>query len=198
MTLRLVLGIDPGQSGAISALADGDYAGVFDMPCSARATKGSEVSGAALASCLRIIRENHPGAYVTAALEQINAMPSWGGKDVERRTMGSTSMLRFGEAFGVVKGVLGALGIGYVTVLPQTWKRHHGLIGSEKDDARLLTIKRMPAAASMLQRKKDIGRADALLIAQWAEQTEQIAPRPVGSHSFTVPEICQSFGVRAP
>lgn len=49
------------------------------------------------------------------------------------------------------------------------WKRRFGLIGQDKDAARLLAIQRFPATAFQLQRKKDNGRADALLIALWVE-----------------------------
>ena len=52
---------------------------------------------------------------------------------------------------------------------PASWKRRFGLTGQDKDAARLLAIQRFPAAALQLQRKKDNGRADALLIGLWAE-----------------------------
>ena len=46
-----------------------------------------------------------------------------------------------------------------------------GLIGTDKDAARLLAIKRFPSAEPQLRRKKDSGRADALLLALWHENT---------------------------
>lgn len=49
------------------------------------------------------------------------------------------------------------------------WKRRLGLIGQDKDVGRLLAIQRFPSAAHLLRRKKDHGRADALLIALWAK-----------------------------
>jgi len=75
-------------------------------------------------------------------------------------------------------GVLAALGIPVSMVHPQRWKKSTSLIGKEKDVARTVAIQRFPAAADQLKRKKDIGRADALLIAQWAFITEQaVVPR---------------------
>lgn len=82
---------------------------------------------------------------------------------------------RFGQSDGIARGVLGALGIPTVSVAPIRWKRHTGLLGAEKDAARLLAIERFPAAAIHLARKKDCGRADALWIAHWANATEQFA-----------------------
>lgn len=165
MTFRLTLGIDPGQTGAVAALADGKLDCFVDMPTSPRKAGGHQVSGAGLAAHLRKIVAAHPGAYVIAVLEQVNAMPN----------QGSSSGFRFGQSDGVVRGVLGALGIGFIEVPPQMWKRHLRLTGCDKDAARTLAIQRFPAAAGSLARKKDVGRADALLIALWAETTEQVA-----------------------
>lgn len=171
MTLRLTLGCDPGQTGAIAILADGAVDGFVDMPTTARRAGGQQVNGTALADALREVLHRHAGAYVLAVVEQVNAMPN----------QGASSGFRFGQADGILRGVLGALRIGLVEVPPQMWKRHLRLTGCDKDAARTLAIQRFPSASSRLTRKKDIGRADALLIALWAETTEQVtradAPR---------------------
>jgi crossover junction endodeoxyribonuclease RuvC len=80
---------------------------------------------------------------------------------------GVSSSFRFGQAFGAIEGVLGALGVSLSYVTPATWKRALGL-SSDKDEARLRAIQLYPAAAENLQRRKDIDRAEALLIATWA------------------------------
>jgi crossover junction endodeoxyribonuclease RuvC len=166
-TFRLTLGVDPGQSGAIAAIADGEPAGFIDMPVLTRKAGGQIVDGARLAAELRALIQRHPGAHITAAVEQVSAMPG----------QGVSSMFRFGQADGIVRGVLGALGIGLVEVQPVTWKKRMRLIGADKDAARTQAIQRFPSLAAPLARKKDIGRADALLIALWACLTEQ-APTP--------------------
>ena len=164
-TMRLTLGIDPGQTGAIAILADGRCDGFIDMPTIPRRAGGFEVSGAQLAASLRGVLQKHRGAYVMAVLEQVNAMPKQGG----------SSGFRFGQSDGVVRGVLGALGIGFIEVPPQMWKRNLRLTGLDKDAARAEAIKRFPAAAELMKRKKDVGRADALLMALYAELTEKVA-----------------------
>lgn len=164
MALHLTLGIDPGQTGAIAVLADGEFAAFVDMPTMARPAGGEQINGSALASALREVRQRYPGAAVLATLEQVGPMPK----------QGVTSTFRFGEGFGVVQGVLGALGIPLALVHPQRWKRLMGLQGKEKDVARTVALQRFPAAAAQLQRKKDVGRADALLIASWAWTTAQV------------------------
>lgn len=166
MTHRLVLGIDPGQSGAIASVADGTFDAFIDMPTMPRKAGGNEVDAISLATSIRHVLAEHQGAYYVAVMEAVSAMPK----------QGVSSSFRFGESFGIAKGVLGALRIPLVLVPSATWKRHLGLWGAEKDVARTLAIQRFPNAAEQLQRKKDIGRADALLIAHWAELTEAVGP----------------------
>lgn len=165
MTHRLTIGIDPGQSGALAFFADGEFDRFVDMPITPRRAGGMQINAASLADAVREVMRAHPGAYAVAVLEQVGAMPK----------QGVASTFRFGQSDGVVRGVLGALRIGFVEVPPQTWKRHHGLLGCDKDMARTKAIQRFPAAASALARKRDIGRADAILIALWAQMTEQVS-----------------------
>lgn len=167
--LRVTLGIDPGTSGAIVVLADGEPVDLHDMPASDRLDVGREVNPVRLAAMLRDVRQRYAGAHCLAVLEEV------GGRHGE----GSRSVFRFGESFGALKGVLGALGIGWITVRPQAWKKHHGLIGTEKDAARIYAMQRFPRVAQSLARKRDGGRADALLIGRWAWETEQHAELPL-------------------
>lgn len=170
MTFRLTIGIDPGQSGALAFLADGMVYDLIDMPTLPRAAGGMHVDERSLADSIRSVVANHSGAYVFAVLEEVGAMPK----------QGVTSTFRFGESYGIVRGVLGALGIAYGQVRPDRWKKHLGLSGKEKDAARTVAMQRYPLQMNVLKRKKDVGRADALLIATWAELTEQI-PKQQGA-----------------
>lgn len=161
MTLRVTFAIDPGLTGAVAVLLDGEAGPVIDMP-TRKVGDWGEVDAQQLALFLRDTRANHPGAYVSACIEKVGARPRDGG----------TSAFRFGEGAGKVKGVLEALGIPYSRAIPAVWKRHMGLIGTDKDAARLLALKRFPSAEPLLRRKKDGGRADALLLALWHENTQ--------------------------
>lgn len=148
-----VIGIDPGLSGAIAVL---DTAGallrVEDMPVVSKAGGGKEVAAPVLASLLR----EYAGAEdVLAVLEQVASRPG----------QGVAGMFAFGDSFGVVRGVLGALGIAVTRITPTVWKRAAKLTGAPKDRARTLAIERWPARAEWFSRKKDVGRADAALLA---------------------------------
>jgi crossover junction endodeoxyribonuclease RuvC len=74
-------------------------------------------------------------------------------------------MFSFGRAAGIAEGVVGALGLRLVRVTPDTWKRRARLTGKDKDAARALAIDLFPEVAADLSRKRDGGRADALLLA---------------------------------
>jgi hypothetical protein len=178
MTLRITIGCDPGNSGALAILADGEPAGFVDIPTMQRATKGNEVNCFELIALLRgqLLRFN--GAHFFAVLERVNAMPTDDGSG-KRYRIGGTTLFNFGESYGVLKCALAAAGIHYVLVQPMTWKKHFGLRskkdGGTKDDARVLALNRYPMLAKELARKKDGGRADALLIGRWGWETEQHA-----------------------
>lgn len=148
----IIAGIDPGQTGAI-AFYDTDeqrVLEVFDMPTMARLHgKGQEVNSGELSS---ILRDYWPARV---HLEAVSAMPK----------QGVSSTFRFAEGFGAIKGVLGALVIPYFLYTPHKWKQGHGLSKKDKDAARTLAINRHPEIADQLSRKKDCGRADAILLA---------------------------------
>ena len=96
-----------------------------------------------------------------AALEKVHAMPG----------QGVVSMFTFGQNVGTWHGILAALGIPYVCPRPQDWQR--GLVdrkaGKDIKAASLATARRLFPDAN-LGRKKDHGRADALLLAWWARR----------------------------
>lgn len=167
MTLRLTIGIDPGKRGAIAALADGVPAAVYDMPLA----DDGEVDGARLAAMLRGLLMQHTGAAVLVVHEKINGFSGDRGSRV----------IPLGQADGIARGVVAALGMPAVRVHPQTWKSHFGLRkrkdGPEigKDASRALVTATFPDRALPYLRAKDDGRAEAILLALWAEQTEAAA-----------------------
>lgn len=159
--MRVTLGVDPGLTGAVAVLLDGRYHDVLDMPTVGRGKAGRQsVNAAALSQWLRELMALNPGADVVAIVEEVASRPG----------QGVASMFRFGQSCGVVAGVLAALRIPVVYVTPQRWKRHHGLLGAEKDASRGKAAELYPDAP--LSRKRDQGRADALLMARWGWNTE--------------------------
>ncbi|NIJ89447.1 crossover junction endodeoxyribonuclease RuvC [Xanthomonas campestris] len=167
MTLRVTFGIDPGMSGAVAALIDGEAGPILDMP-TMTVGKKQEVDARAIAVFIREIRSQHPGAVFAGCVERVRAMPPKDG-----RQAGAQSSMNFGESYAKAKTVLEVMGIPFSLAEPASWKRHFGLIGQDKEASRQLAIRRFPSAAPHLTLKKHSDRAEALLMALWHEQKHQ-------------------------
>ena len=152
----MIIGIDPGLTGAIAIVGhSGSIPVLLDLPVVSKLSgKGNELSARLLLAALSAHRADIDAAYV----ERVHAMPG----------QGVTGMFSLGRTVGVIDGILASLGIQTIYVEPSRWKRDLVLTGKEKDAARTMAISLYPEAATNLARKKDIGRADALLIAHWA------------------------------
>ena len=151
-----IIGIDPGFTGAIAVITKMAVSQLIDitlldMPTLVNARGAAILDPQALAITI--------GHYKPRAvyMERVSAMPK----------QGVSSVFRFGESFGIIQGVIGAMGFPIELVTPKSWKAQAGLIGSAKDYSRTVAISRYPDAAPCLTRKKDIGRADALHIAAY-------------------------------
>lgn len=161
---HLILGIDPGLSGAISAVdldAGNALAWAIDTPCAA-----GQIAVPVLMSQVDALLSAYGAEVVAVAVEKVGSMPG----------QGVSSTFKFGQAYGVVLGFFGAR-YPIVHVTPQSWKKHFTLVGKEKDAARLRAIERWPEQGGVFARKKDGGRADAALIALWCAETQAIAAR---------------------
>lgn len=157
------VGIDPGLDGAI-AIIDLDRTEVLvcdtptigvDKPSGHR----REYNEGMMRSIIQgfISRVGGSPMRVECGLENVHAMPGQGVR----------SMFTMGVGSGTWRGMLAMAGVPYKLVTPQTWKKYHGLIGSDKEASRLLAIQGHPNVADRLARKKDHGRAEALLLADF-------------------------------
>lgn len=163
MTYKFVIGIDPGLSGAIAMLTRSSSRVNFvaDMPIEPKSARnGNQVDALALLKMLNRLRntaENWP-ASLDVYIEKVNAMPG----------QGVVSMFNFGEGCGIVRGVVATTELPYAFVTPNKWKKVLGLSGHDKQYALTIAKQLHPELADRLTRKKDVGRADAILIAHYA------------------------------
>ena len=157
----IIIGIDPGVSGAISILEDKKVLKVFDMPTMIDGKKNKrQVNGSQVTN---IIKENvDTNKETTVVVEHVNAMPG----------QGVTSMFNFGQSFGVIKGVCAALSLPIYFVRPTKWKKHFNLIKTNKEAGRTKAIELYPEISGKLSRKKDSNKADAILIARYFNDTQ--------------------------
>lgn len=143
----LVLGVDPGLSGAFAFVTNrGELLSVFDI----ESADGRMLAGRLVTA----VRRYRPAA---AVIERVGPMPG----------QGLSTSWKFGRAYGCVEGVVEALGIPHHELTPVVWKRELGL-GKEKASARAEAQRRWPAHRDSFARVKDAGRAEAaLLVIAW-------------------------------
>jgi crossover junction endodeoxyribonuclease RuvC len=145
----LVVGVDPGLSGAIAWVMDGNILDAVDMP-----VMDGRVDAAALSDL--VIKHGTPDIVI---VEKVGSMPG----------QGVASTFKFGQSYGTLLGVFGALKLPIMHVTPRKWKASMGL-SSDKEMARARAIDTWPSSCDLFKRKKDHGRAEACLMAKWGQE----------------------------
>lgn len=154
--MTTIIGIDPGVSGAIvmvSATAgDRPWLLAEDMPT-------IEIRGRRHIDCHkleRLLRVGFPYKPDMVVLEHVQGVQG----------AGATSAFSFGRSFGVVEGIVAALGFPLTLVRPQLWTKDLAL-SRDKGARRLVASNLWPESAHLFGRVKDDGRADAALLCHW-------------------------------
>jgi hypothetical protein len=88
---------------------------------------------------------------------------------------GVRSMFTCGLGLGVWLGILAAVALPHTRIRPHIWKKALGL-GQDKEASRLRAMQLFPSAE--LRRKKDHGRAEALLLALYGQRSSRTEGRP--------------------
>ena len=154
----ITIGIDPGLTGAVAFLRNGEYYSLFDIPTTLKGS-GSVKQEVEPGGLKRMFLERLEGREdVAIALERVSAMPG----------QGSSSVFSFGDTYGCCRSVASLTGYPLHLVTPTTWKKHFGL-GRDKDESRALASRLFPGAE--LHLKKHADRAEALLMAHWLWDT---------------------------
>lgn len=163
MTTRLpiIIGIDPGKTGAVAVLREGALVGLDKCPLGRLKGGATEYDLAAMYQLLQ--RHASEAADQTVLyLERVGAFRIHG------RTQGAVSMFSFGEGYGAWRMAAAALGLPCVLVRPQDWK-HLLLKGTDhgKDAAIRVFKKTWPAWSLRPGRRTtdDHNLAEAALIA---------------------------------
>ena len=155
----LYLGIDAGSvNGALGAIDhDGNYVESFMID-----HKDKHILALVFKSRILSIVDPKEGAQI--CMEQVHAMPK----------QGISSTWNFARAVGVISAVCELTNYPFHLVSPQKWKKHFNLT-ADKNEALDLARKLFPKAP--LKLKKDINRAEALLIARyWRDQVHGTTP----------------------
>ena len=157
----LIIGIDPGISGAICFFEDGQIKEIIDMPVMADGKKNKrQINGPQIYNEILIRINKFQKKDIIVVIEQVSAMPG----------QGVTSMFNLGQSFGLIKGICFAMELPIFYVRPTKWKKYFDLINSAKDASRTKVIEMFPQISHLLSKKKDANKADAILIASFFDK----------------------------
>jgi crossover junction endodeoxyribonuclease RuvC len=150
------IGIDPGLLGSIAVIHENGSLTVVDTP-TVLLKKGSAK------------REYLP-------IEMYRLLPLEGCAALEHGiafgSQSSSATYQTGRGAGLWEMALAAAGIPFENPLPLKWKRALGLPpGADKDASRMMAQRMFPAYAPLFARVKDDGRAEAALLAIYAQRT---------------------------
>lgn len=157
----IVIGIDPGLTGAIAFLSHNRPPDVVDLP-TVPIEGGGTVRRRLHAPALRsLIRERCPATEpVLVVIEDLSA----GGRDSSAQTVGSQYRTR-----GCIEATLELLGLKPHVVHARTWKKFYAL-DSDKGRALRLARELYPSLEGALRRACDHNRAEAVLLARFGLQ----------------------------
>lgn len=161
--MSLVIGIDPGLSGAIAFYdaAAKTLLSVHDMPL--QSANSPSAKRAIDPYSLSILIDGHAKSTALAVVEEVSGGVYTNARG-ERRGQGSAASFNFGKAAGLVHGILATCMIPMAMVKPAVWKLLMGL-DRDKTHSREMAATFFPQFRELFARKKDDGRAEAALLA---------------------------------
>ncbi len=153
----IVIGIDPGLSGAVAVLKDNTFS-FYDTP-TIKLGQRLRLDTAGLVDIIRPYCAPYIQAH--AFLEAVHTHPQ----------EGPVGAFTFGRSLGMWEGILAGLEVPYTMVAPQSWKAKmvKGL-PKDKNSSIVRLLQLYPQLSSQLSRVKDHNRADAALLALYGLQ----------------------------
>ena len=156
------IGCDPGLGGAIAVWTPAaEMLLVIDMPT-------HEIRGKRRIDLYQLGREfrswDAVSNIIRVTVENVGAMPG----------QSPNGMFAFGFAAGALQGAIACAELPMVLVVPQVWKKVYGIPGGRenKDVSRQKASMLFPKYASLWARKKDDGRAEAVLLAHYGAKLQ--------------------------
>jgi len=169
----ILVGIDPGVTGALSIFVGGELDGVEDIP-----TFDGRIDGIELGALLQ-------GADMVY-LENTHPMPK----------NGSIASYKLGLNTGIIIGVAQALAIPLVRISVHAWRSWNGLGKVSKDASRGLARELYPHMRDELRLAKHHNRAEAILIGRYGVY-RQIHERNSDGESATADRPAGDRALRA-
>ena len=180
--MTVIIGIDPGKSGAIAVKSNDRY-NVYDIPTmTVISGKGKQLKKSvdydipALDKLIRCYSRYDLGSPCYAVVERAEAVTY--GATSARGSYHNSAQTNFskGRGYGIIEALLQINSVPIIaSPRPSTWKRALDLTdrgasyADKKEASRLMALDLYPELADELKRKKDNGRAEALLLIEWLE-----------------------------
>jgi crossover junction endodeoxyribonuclease RuvC len=155
--MTIIFGIDPGLSGAVAIFQDGQLLAVHPIAVVERVVARKAKRFVDPHANRLFFDEYKPDEVF---IEKVGARPS----------QGSVSTFGFGFSAGIIHGLSAASKIS--TVEPVVWKRHFGLLGTDKKASRELATQMFPAFAKNFRLVRQDGLAEACLIGAWGIRSQ--------------------------
>ena len=143
--MSVVVGVDPGITGALALYEHGTLTEVVDMPV---------FDGTASATGIADVFTLWAPDFI--AVEHVQPMPK----------NGSIASFSLGKNFGIILGVAGAMRHPVIKLRPNEWKKRMGLLRKPKSASSGLATELWPQHAERFKLVKHQGRAEAALIAR--------------------------------
>ena len=168
----MIAGIDPGAVGAVAILTDdGQLVKVYDMPMLT-----VEVMTRVKGQSKKRIKHHLDEAGLRAILvdnavtmvftEKAQVMPA--DREDGTKAQGMVSMGNYMKAYGQILGICAGLQIPKEEVHPATWKAKMMADMPRGKGSSIVKCKQLFPGIACLERKKDDGRAEAILICCYA------------------------------
>jgi crossover junction endodeoxyribonuclease RuvC len=149
----MILGIDPGLSGGIAIISGSQIELLETIPTEKKTGFiKRQVDAQKLSNILRVYPD------LVCYLEKVASRPG----------QGVGSVFSFGDTYGTIRGVLGALNIPTYYVSPQRWKKELKI--SSKEDSLKASF---DLFSGLKFKKKDHNIAEALLIAYYGQKERE-------------------------
>lgn len=152
----IILGVDPGLSGALAVVDDGGIREILDMPTvlirRGKTDKAEVIHEPILKLAL---------SYKLRAVfvEQVGGLPG----------QSASAAFNFGRAAAAPEYLMRGMHLRVERVPPQRWQKALN-VPKGKDGSREMAARLWPKAAGLFSRKKDDGRAEAALIAEYGRR----------------------------
>ncbi|MES2910592.1 MAG: hypothetical protein V4718_04340 [Pseudomonadota bacterium] len=164
----IVVGIDPGLTGACAVVSHRGLLSVFDIPkmkipgVGPTALVQNKIDGRNL--CRLLLAKCPTDESIQVCIEAVGVM---GGANNAVQTQGSLM-----RSLGALETVIECLNWELEYVNSQKWKRFYGLIDSNLNDRQrkakaMESARRLYPGSEFLNRAKDHNRGEAILIAHW-------------------------------